>query len=78
MMTTENEKGSAELIFVCPEKGATFCSNNFKIVENNGIKTDAKGKKTLDAKVAVEESCPFCGKQHVYHVSEIPCPFHGS
>ena len=77
MKTSENEKGSAELVFVCPEKGVTFSSANFKIVENNGIKTDADGNRTLDAKVAVEESCPSCGKQHVYHVSEIPCPFNG-
>ncbi|MBN1997817.1 hypothetical protein JW935_09720 [candidate division KSB1 bacterium] len=77
MTTGENKKKSAGLIFVCPEKGATFSSAHFKIVENNGIKTDADGNKTLDAKVIIEEPCPFCSKQHVYHVSEIPCPFNG-
>jgi hypothetical protein len=62
---------------VCPEKGVAFGCANFRIVENNGIKTDADGNKTLDAKVAIEEPCPFCGKRHVYHVSDISCPFNG-
>ena len=29
----------------------------------------------LDAKVAVNEFCPFCGKKHVYPVGELSCPF---
>jgi hypothetical protein len=66
-----------EFIFVCPETHAVFNSEDFKIIENKGIKTDAAGNKTLDAKVALTGPCPLCGKKHVYHASELSCPFSG-
>jgi hypothetical protein len=39
--------------------------------------TDEAGNKTLDAKVAPDHPCPFCGGRHVYHASELLCPFGG-
>ena len=61
--------------FVCPEQNKMFESGDFSIFENRGVIADAAGNKTLDAKVALNEPCPFCGKKHVYHVSELSCPF---
>ena len=39
------------------------------------LSTDDAGNKTLDAKVALNEPCPFCGQKHVYQASELSCPF---
>lgn len=66
-----------ELVFVCPEKDAAFPSRYFEIVDNNGVRTDAEGNKTLDAKVALTEPCPFCGQKHRYHAGDMTCPFGG-
>jgi len=77
MKKRKTEKAPDGLVFVCPEHGAVFHSTEFVLIENKGIKTDTYGNKVLDAKVELKESCPFCGKKHVYHVSEIPCPFSG-
>lgn len=73
--TSEGEEDPAGLVFVCPERGAAFHSTNFRLVENRGIRINKDGGKSLDAKVLLEDPCPFCGRRHVYHVSEIPCPF---
>ncbi|MFH1075580.1 MAG: hypothetical protein V1753_01860 [Pseudomonadota bacterium] len=64
-----------EFIFICSETGKAFNSKNFEITENYGIKTDEKGNKTLDAKVVLNDPCPFCGKRHEYHASKLSCPF---
>jgi len=64
-----------KFIFVCPIKNEVFESSDFKIKDYRGIRTDESGNKTLDAKVALNEPCPFCGKRHVYHVDELSCPF---
>ncbi|MCF8067537.1 MAG: hypothetical protein K9L30_03015 [Desulfobacterales bacterium] len=64
-----------KFIFVCPSKNEIFESSDFKIIDNRGIVTDKAGNKTLDAKVALGKRCPFCGQKHVYHASELPCPF---
>ncbi len=64
-------------IFVCPLKNETFESSDFKILDNRGVATDKAGNKYLDAKVALDEPCPFCGQKHVYHASELSCPFGG-
>lgn len=66
-----------DFVFICPEKNDVFYSNNFKIIDNKGVKTDADGNKFLDAKVVLTEPCPFCGKKHVYHANELSCPFTG-
>jgi hypothetical protein len=66
-----------KFIFVCPNKNKVFESSDFKILDNRGIVTDAAGNKTLDAKVALNEPCPFCGQKHFYHASELSCPFTG-
>jgi len=66
-----------KFIFVCPTQNKVFESADFRVLENRGVITDEAGKKTLDAKVALNEPCPFCGKKHVYHVSELSCPFTG-
>jgi len=67
----------AKFIFVCPDKNEVFESSNFNIFDNRGIVTDDAGNKTLDAKVALGEPCPFCGQKHVYLASELSCPFTG-
>ena len=64
-----------KLIFVCPEADIDFTSDRFKVIQNKGVKTDAKGNKSLDAKVELDEPCPVCGKRHVYRANELACPF---
>ena len=66
-----------KFIFVCPNKNEVFESLDFKILDNKGIIIDDAGNKTLDAKVALNEPCPFCGQKHVYQASELSCPFTG-
>jgi hypothetical protein len=53
----------------------TFESADFKITENQGVISDSSGNKTLDAKVELNEPCPFCSEKHVYLASDLPCPF---
>lgn len=62
-------------IFVCPNTNKVFESSDFKIVDNRGIVMDEAGNKNLDAKVALNEPCPFCGQKHIYRASELSCPF---
>ena len=64
-------------IFVCPGENGMFESADFKIVDNRGVATDNAGNRILDAKVALNEPCPFCGEKHIYHASELSCPFTG-
>ena len=66
-----------DFVFVCPNRDTVFKSDNFRIIENNGVKTDDDGNKTLDAKVVLNEPCPFCGQHHVYQAQELLCPFEG-
>ncbi|MBI9085578.1 MAG: hypothetical protein JEZ11_18415 [Desulfobacterales bacterium] len=66
-----------EFLFVCPNRNRTFETAAFTIVENRGVVIDAAGNKTLDAKVVLDEPCPFCGEAHVYHAGELSCPFAG-
>ncbi len=72
-MAGENIK----FIFICPTQNKMFESSDFKILDNRGVITDEAGNKTFDAKVALDKPCPFCGHKHVYHVSELSCPFTG-
>ena len=69
------EAKEVKFIFVCPNKNEVFESSDFQILDYRGVTTDAAGNKTLDAKVALNEPCPFCGQMHVYHASELSCPF---
>ena len=64
-----------EFIFVCPKRNMTFESADFNVIENKGVVSDSSGNKTLDAKVELNEPCPFCGEKHVYLASELSCPF---
>ena len=64
-----------KFIFICPKRNMTFESADFKVTENQGVISDSSGNKTLDAKVELNEPCPFCGEKHVYPVSELSCPF---
>ena len=64
-----------KLIFTCPTQKCIFENAEFSILENRGVIVDKSGKKTLDAKVALTNPCPLCGEKHVYHVSEVACPF---
>jgi hypothetical protein len=64
-----------EFTFMCADKQKSFNSNQFTIIDNKGIKTDASGNKVLDAKVILKEPCPFCGEKHIYHAKDLSCPF---
>ena len=64
-----------KFIFVCPDKNEVFESASFSILENKGVTTDRNGNKILDAKVALDEPCPFRGQKHEYHAGELLCPF---
>ena len=64
-------------IFVCPNQNRVFESANVNIIENKGVITDNAGNKTLDAKVTLNDPCPFCGEKHIYHANELSCPFSG-
>ena len=64
-------------IFICPVHNKVFESPNFHIIENKGIVTDESGHRMLDAKVILEDPCPFCGQIHVYHANDLSCPFNG-
>ena len=64
-----------EFIFICPKRNLTFESADFNVIENRGVICDSSGNKTLDAKVALNGPCPFCGEKHVYRASELSCPF---
>ncbi|MFZ1985294.1 MAG: hypothetical protein WAU91_12830 [Desulfatitalea sp.] len=66
-----------QLVFVCPQTEKSFYSEHYEIVEHKGVRMDADGRKTLDAKVALTEPCLFCGQRHVYHAGELACPFGG-
>jgi hypothetical protein len=64
-----------KFIFVCPNNNEVFENSNFNIIDNKGVTTDDAGSKILDAKVALNESCPYCGEKHVFHANELSCPF---
>lgn len=66
-----------KFVFVCPERNAVFESADFRIVDNRGVVADADGNRQLDARVVLNEPCPFCGRRHAYHASELACPFTG-
>lgn len=66
-----------EFVFVCPNTHKAFSSDTFKIIDNNGIITDLAGNKILDAKVALKNPCPYCGERHLYHATDLSCPFLG-
>ena len=66
-----------KLIFVCPNQGKVFESADYDIIENKGVITDEAGNRALDAKVALNEPCPYCSHKHVYHAGELSCPFAG-
>ena len=67
-----------KFVFVCPEKQEVFESALFEIIDNKEITIDMKRNKFLDAKVALNKPCSFCVKKHVYHSSELSCPFESS
>jgi hypothetical protein len=64
-----------KFVFVCPNQNAVFESSDFRILDNRGVVVDKAGNKTLDAKVALEKPCPFCGAKHVYQARDLSCPF---
>ncbi len=64
--------------FICPETGRIFESPDFRIIENNGVTEDENGNPVLDARVRLDFPCPFCGQIHVFHASELACPFGGA
>ena len=66
-----------KFIFICPIQNKAFESPDFEIQDNKGVVVDEAGNRSLDAKVALNQPCPFCGQKHVYHASELVCPFSG-
>jgi len=64
-----------KFIFICPTQNRMFESADFSVFENRGVIVDGAVNKTLDAKVGLNEPCPFCGAKHVYHAGELACPF---
>ena len=68
-------KQKLKFIFVCPAQKRVFESADFRVLENRGVILDEAGNKVLDAKVRLNNPCPFCGRKHVYHANELPCPF---
>ena len=67
-----------KLIFVCPTHDKAFGSAQYRVRENKGVVCDAAGNRFLDAEVALDTPCPFCGAMHVYHARELSCPFGSS
>jgi hypothetical protein len=63
--------------FTCPKTNGHFSAEKFEIIDNQGVRTDKAGNKTLDAKVKLSDPCPLCGDRHVFHASELACPFNG-
>lgn len=61
--------------FVCPGKHQAFETDDYRIVEDKGVKTDESGNKIWDAKVELTAACPFCGKRHTFPAVEVACPF---
>ncbi len=64
-----------KLIFLCPQRHQTFETDAFKVIEDKGVKINDSGNKVWDAKVELTLACPYCGRRHVFDVSELPCPF---
>ena len=62
-------------VFVCPENGKVFDSQDFKVIDNYGVKTDKDGNRYLDARVMLNSPCPYCGVHHIYPARELACPF---
>lgn len=62
-----------KFIFRCLETHQVFETDDCRIIEDRGVKTDESGCRVWDAKVSV--ACPFCRKKHVYEASDLPCPF---
>ena len=67
-----------KFIFVCTTQNRVFESADFSVRENRGIVVDETGNRALNAKVELNEPCPFCGKKHVYRAVELICPFDGT
>lgn len=64
-----------KFVFVCPEKQNVFERASFEINNNKGIALNMKGNKSLNSKVKINKPCSFCSIKHVYHASELSCPF---
>ena len=64
-----------EFFFICPRRNLTFESADFNIIENRGVFNDSSGNKIWDARIKLNEPCPFCGEKHVYLARELSCPF---
>lgn len=66
-----------EFIFICPQNNKVFECSNFTICDNKGVISDEAGNRSLDARVVLDDPCPFCGQKHEFHASELLCPFNG-
>jgi hypothetical protein len=64
-----------KFLFTCPLPLQTFHSDEFQIIDNRGIAVDADGSRYLNARIRLTVPCPFCGEHHVYHATELACPF---
>ena len=61
--------------FNCPETGQLFETAAFRVIDDRGVATGADGRRRLDARVQVDEPCPWCGRKHIYRADEMICPF---
>jgi hypothetical protein len=62
-------------IFNCPETGRIFETAEFTVIENQGVVIEADGSRRLEARVALDTPCPYCGQRHTYRADEMICPF---
>lgn len=53
-----------KFVFVCPEKNRLVESAESKIVDKRGDMIDTAGDRVLEATVALDDPCPFCGRRH--------------
>lgn len=65
------------LYFRCPQHGEVFATDEYALIENRGVVTTREGQKILQGTVAVNSSCPHCGRLHRYGVDEVMCSIDG-
>jgi len=63
-----------ELVFQCPRTGENFSTEEYSLVDNEGVVSNQRGEKVLKAKVAVTSPCPHCRQFHIYRAEDLACP----
>ena len=65
-------------IFTCPNTQELFHSEQFDVVDNQGVVIDSAGNKVLDAKVQLTSPCPPCGERHIFKAGRFIMPLYKS